>query len=181
MSLLVYRELTVEGSDIALQDFEKRLESGLCEGWSRDRENEVRLHDEQLCFKHIDSEHKVWDLWVARSSGKFWCSNITRADGSRISVEEYNVLLTEFFERFVILAAQNSGVAAELSKDQMELEDLMSSRTAKLLRGFSAAANRSSLHPLDERRLEEFLVAAHDEEAKFDATMLKRWLVEEEK
>jgi hypothetical protein len=181
MSLLVYRELTVEGSEVTLEDFEKRLESNLGEGWSRDRDNEARLHDEQACFEHVDSEHKVWDLWLARSAGKLWCSNIIRADGSRVSVEEYNVLLTDFYKRFVRFAAQHSGAAAEMTTAQVELEDLMSARTAKLLRGFSAAANRSSLHPLDERRLEEFLVAAHDEELKFDVTMFKRWLVEEEK
>jgi hypothetical protein len=130
----------------------------------------------------LAGRHTVIELWFAQGpAGELSCFNVLSAVGKEISREEYNVVLTNFYQQFIRPAADDSGVVAVLGKDQLELEDLMSPHAAELLHAFSVLANRSVLHPLDDGRLENFIIAAHDEGAKFDATMLKRWLCEEEK
>ena len=37
------------------------------------------------------------------------------------------------------------------------------------------------MHPLDRKRWNEFLTAAHREHAPLDSSLLERWLIEEEK
>jgi hypothetical protein len=56
----------------------------------------------------------------------------------------------------------------------------MSHDTAELLRRFSACANKGTgaSHPLDRDRWNAFVVAAHHDGSRTDASDLRRWLIE---
>ena len=110
-----------------------------------------------------------------------YVSNILAQEFSSLTYDQYNSILFDFHETCAEPAAKDVGADLELGNSDPHLDDFVSPNTAKLLRSFSARANRSILHPLDRERWNEFLAAAYREGAKLDPSMLKRWLIEEEK
>lgn len=122
------------------------------------------------------------ELWIAtHSDGTLYVSNILAQEYSSLTYDQYNAILRRFYARFVRPAAQAVGVELEFENPDPQIEDFLSGSTASLLRTFSGAANRSVQHPLNRKRWNEFLTAAYREAAPLTASMLKRWLIEEEK
>ncbi|MGA2739659.1 MAG: hypothetical protein ABSG65_19745 [Bryobacteraceae bacterium] len=107
-------------------------------------------------------------------------SNVLANEFSSLTYDQYNAIVQEFHDRFALPAASATGVQVELGTADPQIEDFLSAPTARLLRSFSGCANRSILHPLDRERWNEFLTAAHREDAPLSASMLQRWLIEEE-
>jgi hypothetical protein len=118
---------------------------------------------------------------ATRSDGTLYVSNILARDFSSLTYDQYNQILSDFYTSCARPAADAVGVAIELGNSDPTLEDFVSANTAKLLRSFSARANRSIWHPNDRERWNEFLTAAYRERTTLDASMLQRWLIEEEK
>lgn len=182
----VYRDLIIRGSREVLSEFVARVTEHLSGGWSRqyDREAEVNkaAFGRMYCFAcTAKGTRPASELWLATNSdGSLYVSNILADEHSSLTYETYNGILADFYRICVEPDAITSGVDIELSKPDPQLEDFVSERTAGLLRAFSKLANRSILHPLDQKRWNEFLVSAHREEAALDGATLKRWLIEEE-
>ena len=182
----VYRELVFRGNRLALDRFISDLEQRLTDGWTRyhSRESEVRraVLGAMYCFSCTAAgQRPASELWVAtQADGALYVSNVLANEYSSLSYDQYNAIVQEFHARFALPAASATGVKVELAKADPQIEDFLSERAARLLRSFSTGANRSILHPLDRERWNEFLTAAHREGAPLSATMLQRWLVEEE-
>ena len=183
----VYRDLVFRGSRPALDRFIADLEHRLANGWTRyhARENEVRRAalGAMYCFSCTTAvERPASELWLAsQADGSLYVSNILSNEYSSLSHDQYNAIVQEFHDRFALPAAQAAGVKVELGKADPQIEDFLSAHAAGLLRRFSRLADRSILHPLDRERWNEFLTAAHREGAPLGASMLQRWLIEEEK
>ena len=107
-------------------------------------------------------------------------SNILASDESSLTYDSYNSTLQEFHDRFTLPAAQTVGAEIELGNPDPRIEDFLSASTSGLLRSFSRLANKSILHSIDRKRWNEFLTAAHREDARLSPSMLQRWLIEEE-
>jgi hypothetical protein len=77
-------------------------------------------------------------------------------------------------------AATRTGVAADATDTQADLEHWLSAAAAEKLRRFSSGANRGtgSSHPQDRERWNEFVLSAHQARSILDASTLRRWLVE---
>jgi hypothetical protein len=185
----VYRELKLLGSEEKLEQVIEEIEKILDNGWYRDKQEEIELSscsmlNPMYCF--ICSETKVGpacSLVLAKSQdGDLYAANIVLEKVGELSYDEYNFVLEEFHQRFVVPASKKLDLEVVLSKAEVGINDFMSSEVAELLRKFSASAHWSNAasHPLDEPRWYAFVVAAHKEKALLDASTLRRLLIEEE-
>ncbi|HYP05946.1 MAG TPA: hypothetical protein VER03_06895 [Bryobacteraceae bacterium] len=183
----VYGDLIVRGDARSLDVFIDALQRHLTNGWSRDRDREQQVGRAALgamyCFACAPLVSRpASELWLAtHTDGHLYVSNILAENLPSLTYDQYNAILGDFHDTCVRPAAEASGVKTELTSFDPQLEDFMSTGIANLLRSFSAHANRSILHPLDRKRWNEFLVAAHREGCRLSADMLQRWLIEEQK
>src|SRR5207237_8358921 len=92
---------------------------------------------------------------------------------------ESNRLLVEFERDFLAPAAAEVGVKTEVVQHRLTLEHDLSAEAVRLLRAFSASANRACLHPNDRQRWNAFLVRVHQDESLFEPTLLDAWLQQE--
>jgi hypothetical protein len=169
------------------------LENRLSNGWSRDndREEEMRraiVTSKLYCFRcNKRNKREAASLCLARpgdpSAGLLYVSNIVPTDLRELTYDQYNLILSEFHDRFAKPVGDSMGIRVELSRAEQTLEDWISPEIANLLKLFSHAANKStgSSHPMDRERWFDFLIAMHRAHERLDTGLLERWLVEEEK
>lgn len=183
----VYQDLEFRGHRDQLGQLVQEIERRLTDGWERSykRESEVAKTTAETmhCFSCTETRVRpASELWlVPKSDGTLYVSNIVPSKRPSLTYDEYNSIVREFHDRFAGPAAAALGVRAQLGNPEPQIEDFLSPHTARLLFAFSRAANRSVLHPLDRKRWNEFLTAAHREEAPLSGSMLQRWLIEDEK
>lgn len=182
----VFRRLTIKGSRRELEKLLQEIESRLAEGWERDRKREKELAALALsrvhCFACPPSGNRPASrLFLGEKNGTLYVTNIVPTGPTNLTYDQYNLILQEFYERFVEPAKRGLSVRVELTADTVNIEDCLSEEAAKLLKFFSHTANRSILHPLDDDRWREFLIAAHRQPTELNSELLRRWLIEEEK
>jgi hypothetical protein len=183
----VYQDLVFRGDPERLVDLISEIERRLSGGWERrfDLEKQVgrRALGPMYCFScAATSTRPDAQLWIVTpSGGALRVSNVLSDSVPSLTYDQYNSILMEFYGEFADPAARRLGIAVELGRPEMYLETWLSTRAVELLRNFSALANKSILHPYDRRRWNEFLALAHRERTTLDPTVLKRWLIEEEK
>ena len=109
-------------------------------------------------------------------------ANVVPLSTHQLSTDEYNLVLEDFFTRFVQPASARTGVRPELTQTQADLEQWMSGGTAEKLRTFSASANKGTWasHPADRERWNDFVLSTHQERSSLNGSTLRRWLVEVE-
>lgn len=178
------RDLTLKGAEEELDQVVEKIESLLTDGWTRDRELERKVPN-KVVFRCTESEQRRGAaVWLSSSAkGTRNVSNVTPSKETgrhSLSDQEYNEIVSEFYDRFVVPATAGTSVEPVLGKAARQLEDYLSPGTADLLRDFSDNANPSTgaSHPSDEIRWHEFVIAAHREGAELSASTLRIWLME---
>lgn len=154
--------------------------------WKRAPEQERRLNilEEKLfCFEHNpgDGLPGATLSLFEESPGSWYVANIVPAQYGRLTVEEYNGLLTSFYATIAAPSAAGLPVALTLSPGEVFLEDVLGAESLRLLQRFSVAANKSDCggHPADRRRWLEFLVSVRRKvRADWSASLLQHWLIE---
>lgn len=183
----VYGDLFVRGGTERLDRFSATLENHLVNGWSRNHEREAEVRSAALgplyCYSCTRLKSRPsGDLWMAmHSQGYLYVSNILAHEFPSLTYDQYNAILSDFCKHCARPAADEAGVSLELGNQDPQLEEFISPTAAGILRAFSAGANRAVSHPLDRKRWNAFLLAAHRENAELSPDLLERWLVEEEK
>jgi hypothetical protein len=188
--LEIYADLKITGEE-DLESFLESLGEKLPEGWSRNRKAETGLsvpsNWRQYCF-HCDSRNGriAGDVWVSCSPQEgAYVSNVlpgVETGVSSLTPAQYHEILESFRDEVLLPVTRGKHVQVYLGDYTVDIEHWLSENTAKLLRGFSRLANRSSgsSHPHDRRRWFDFIIAAHAEHAKLHADELSKWLVESE-
>jgi hypothetical protein len=97
-----------------------------------------------------------------RKGPGLWVSNIVPLESSQLSVEEYNTVLNQFSTEVVmpVLAKMQFTGQPETTSEDWEAADAMPKNCADLLNQFATMANKYSLHPYDEARWRQFVLAA---------------------
>jgi hypothetical protein len=183
----ITNELTIRGDRACLERLPGRVEALLRDGWKRDREAEERLgrwgvlRPWSSCFSCTAvGDRPAAGLWLhASSPGELTVSNVVPLQRQELSPEETNRLLEEFRREFLGPAAAELGVDVTVAEHRRTLEHELSGEARRLLRAFSAAANRTGLHPNDRRRWNAFLVRVHQDDTLFDPALLDEWLRQE--
>lgn len=181
-------DLVIRGPAPETAEFLRGIEARLSDGWRRDRELEARLHAIRLdddestyCFRCDDApDRPAAALWMqARGGGEWHVSNIVPLGRHTLSDAEYNRLLAEFRQRFLGPQGFLDPVRAEILPATIRLEDDLSAESARLLKVFSAGANRERLQPADRLRWRHFLLQSHRDESRLDSARLEEWLASE--
>lgn len=120
-------------------------------------------------------------LFLVPDEGAISVGNIVPRPSGSLSMDQYNAVLGDFVDTLLAPAAVAAGLALRLIPPDADITDWLSPQAAQLLRVFSGAANKwtGSAHPNDRQRWLAFLIQVHREEARLDADILLRWLVEE--
>lgn len=191
----VFRNLTIEGSQDNLEKVLERvieaIANNLDGGWRRNEEEEAEINsvpkfDSKLyCFSCSESEkRRESNLWLSHAfkENRLSVSNILPKKIRELSYDEYNYILEDFSDRFVIPATQNLEVEATLTEAEIDLKKLIEPETVEFLHRFSEDGDRFEKRylPLSRKDWYLFLVEAHKNRASLNAEILERWLKEEE-
>jgi len=187
----VFRDLYVSVQSDRMAAVADLIERSPPAAWARDRAAEGRMrsapvltHRPAFCFTCAqDGQRPSATLILSQKEGAaFHVSNIIPISRHQLTHGEYNAILEDFYERVLRPYTGTAGVTANLTGSRVELEHWMSAETAEKLRRFSACANKGtgSAHPRDRDRWNEFVVAAHQDDSRMDASDLRRWLIEVE-
>lgn len=181
-----FRDLKLFGSLEKLKLAIKGIEKILDNDWYREKEkvNYQLGINPMYCFICSETnKRRACGLYLAESKdGYLYVSNIVPRKVGELSHDEYNYVLEEFHQRFVMPVSQELDIRVIFNGAERSVDNSMSSELASLLRTFSACANKSTgaSHPLDKKRWYAFLTTAHKEKSLLDAFTLRRLLIEEE-
>jgi hypothetical protein len=185
----VFRDLYLHGDREQVAAVIAEVERSLTGGWTRDSVAEEGM-------RSLMAGSVTYCFFCTREAGRpgarvflaekeavlFYVSNVVPYQQHQLSYREYNAILEEFCERFLLPHAERAGLRVELTATQADLSNWLSPPVAERLRKFSLCANKStgSSHPSDRERWNDFVVAAHRDHSSLDAYTLRRWLIEVE-
>lgn len=184
----VFRELEIYGPQSALNKVVETIEPQLREGWTRQPDLEEKMvsigPSVSYCFSCTRmGPREAADLWLAnKNDNTLYVSNVVPREIRELNFDQYNLIVEEFYRLFVVPSAAQLELDHLLSSDKESIEDWMSAESARKLKLFSDAANKStgSAHPLDQQRWFDFIISAYNEKTDLDSSTLLRWLIEEE-
>ncbi len=178
-----YKNLIIDVGDYGIVSYIEEVTKIIDDLWVRSYENEENsryLGEIAYCFRRKqDSSLPGAGLSIFHKEGNTWyVPNIVPIESGQLTFEQYNELLTEFYERYLLPASEIVGVNLDITSGKIEDEDIVGSHAAKLLSTFSECANKStgSSHPCDQKRWFDFIVEACSSEEHVDAGNLERLL-----
>ena len=183
-----FRELTIQLEQKCMNRFVQLLCSDFNSLWSRDldREKEIEYMGDTTtyCFKRAaDESLPAAALSIYPISDSSWrVPNVVPQEFGKLSYDEYNGVLAEFYRLYVEPVARLEGVLAQLTSDEVsDSEILGGENAARHLRIFSSTANKSTgnTHPSDRARWFDFIVAACKVDDPIDIEQLLRLLCEQ--
>ena len=188
--LEVFKDLKIDGVSADLNAFIDAVTAELPTEWSRDEERENQLKETaassdeyQYTFtRSASAGMPAASLFMIRSGSSLKVTNIVPKEVGSLSRMQYNTILDEFVAHIARSAADRLNLTIELTPDHLPITHWLSGDTARQLKSFSGAANKStgSSHPSDFKRWTAFLIQAHREHTNLDTETLQRWLIEEE-
>ncbi len=186
----VFRDLCIKATPEQLAAMVADIEPSLPSGWIRDRLAEGRAqagtfsYRQTYCFgcRAEGRRPAALVILLEKDAGAFSVSNILPTSKHQLTHAEYNSILEEFYEHLLRPAAERAGLSAVLSEADVGLDHWMSSATVEKLWRFSHGANKGmgSSYNSDREKWNDFVLSAHQEDSRLDASTLKRWLVEVE-
>ncbi len=180
-----FRDLYIYLDEIDKDEAFKAITDSCGQFWERsyDKEdNTARFAPGSIfAFEYIEGgslEHA--GLVIMKKEGSTWyVPNIVPLGQGHFSYDEYNSLAKDFAENVLRKAMLTVPFNIELSKETISDIEILGERSAKLLKTFSATANKStgSSHPSDQRRWFAFLYSIEDKEIYADD--IERLLLEQ--
>lgn len=182
-----FGELKLIGNASEQKKLISLVEERLSENWIRDRlrESELKSQNEYdyIIFSCLQTSSRpaVELSFIADTNGYLYVCNIIPKNIGELKKDDYNAILEEFSTQFIEPAAEGLDIRVITSVGDKTIDSAMSPEMSRLLKKFSAAANKSSsgTHPLDEKRFFDFIVQAHNEKALLDEEELRELLVDD--
>ncbi len=183
-----FRDLVITGTSRQLDAVLAEMTSLTSESWRHDveAEREIVLRsnwgDSYHCFLCTAApDRKAARVWFLKpTEGPLAVVNVLPRDAARLTHDEYNAVLLDFYVTVASPAADKAGATAALGPTDWNMEDHVSPKAFQLLSSFSRLSNRESLHALDRERWYQFIIAAHKERSPLTAGDLERWLTEDQ-
>lgn len=164
------------------------LRQTLGTGWSADKprlEPIIDSDDIEIFFytRATDGQEQDYEIRLPRdqTGGKVAPTISTRDTQNDLSVEDYNSVLTAFWEAYLWPACDATGAACVLSPEELRLEEIIPTGVVRDLAGYLQAANwgSSGTHPLDQRRWMRFIINALDYSDGLDGDGLVQFLTQD--
>jgi hypothetical protein len=187
----VLREMQVQANGREQTDaLMGEIEKALLPGWARDRILEEDLRRiisaprRLFCFTYDGDDRfpRSTICLIEDEPGRLRLSNIVPRTMGELEIGQSNDLLEEFSRRIIGPCAERMGVRVEVTSRDKDLSHWLTDAAAGKFRKFSGSANKRAgyLLPIDRERWLEFVLTAHRDGSKLDATTLRRWLIEVE-
>jgi len=184
----VYGDLNIELQGLSVSECIDLLEAVEAPQWRRnhDMEKDIRgAGSDMYCFDFTPTVDTIAvpaaHVWLAANDEgtAVYVPNIIPIGKSELTVTEYNAVRDRFFEDVVAEAIE--GRLVHLSKVDIDVDDVMSEETAKALKTFSAAANKStgSSHPMDQKRWFDFIIKCFKNDDRVGPDFVGNWLTEQ--
>ncbi len=165
----------------------EQIETRLIDNWLRDKNAEdetIGFDDTPLyCFKRLSSDDiPTASVWLTeKSPGLLSLSNVLPTEIGKLSYDEYNTIVSEFYEKMVKPFEDKMHLKAILTSPEIQHKDFLSAESSKLFRNFSYSANKLAgyLFSLDQQRWFSFIVSTHQKREALDPSLLERFLREE--
>lgn len=184
-----FKELTIQINDSQIPGFLSQIEKYMKDGWSRnyDLEKSNMASAGNIVFYYFTCTERgnreaALVALVKKDDNSVHVSNVVPQNLSELSYCQYNLILTEFYEKFVKPSCEILKLKTELSKGEETINDWMSEISVERLKSFSSLANKSTgtSHPFDKERWYNFVISIVENNDKLESSELVRWLVEEE-
>ncbi|MGB7934124.1 MAG: hypothetical protein WCH04_18230 [Gammaproteobacteria bacterium] len=151
----VFRNLDISINESEREFFVRRVEALLEDGWRRDLSAEeqaaqmVGIDKDYYfaCEKSGDRQAALLAL-VPRDELTLSVVNIVPREVGRLSIDQYNRILKEFYDKYVLPVSRELELHVDITADQQTLENWISSDSADALRTFSATVNKSTALPI---------------------------------
>ncbi len=186
-SLEVFQDLYLRGPAGSAEALARALKDFAAAPWrhASEKEEQLRVMGEEgaLAFEREPTPGiEAAGLVLISSADGMKVVNIVPRAVSELTYGAYNAILDDFVTRVATPAASRAGYRVDISSNTLRLEDEATSHVIEALRRFSVLANKSTgaSHPRDRDRWFDFIILAHRESARLDATTLARWLSESE-
>ncbi|EGR2039987.1 hypothetical protein D0B83_12990 [Vibrio cholerae] len=180
-----FQNLTITIDETKVDDFINYI-SGLSNNWLRDEEKEenvTKFTDAKMfCFNYLVNSDEYASLWLSeKEAGILYITNIVPIKVSSLSISEYNEVQKHFCNDLISRASHKFSFDFDLTKENIEIEDLLDEDAAKALRAFSNLANKSTgrSHPLDQERWFKFITLAYNSDKKITPEQLEKFLIED--
>lgn len=184
-SLTVFKNLEIIGKNELLDSFLNQLNEILSnDGWIRDKEAETRLGREFFAIKANTQQHKLESmllLLIDRKKSILKITNILPSNKSSLTYEEYNEILTSFYDECIKPLINNyPDFKIHFTDGKENIDSYLSSENSALLQLFLASANMStgSSHPSDRKTWNNFLINLVKTNEDLPSDFLERWLIE---
>ncbi|MBU2986813.1 hypothetical protein KO528_15720 [Saccharophagus degradans] len=178
-----FKDVFIRVGDAGIVDYIENVTNELKKPWTRayiNEESSKYLGEVAFCFQREgDSTLPTAGLSIFQKDGNSWyIPNVVPIEAGQLSYEEYNEIITDFYESCLMPVSAQHGIAVEISTGELKDEEIVGETPAKLLKAFSNCANKStgSAHPSDRNRWLEFIVAACTSKNDIDTGDLKRLL-----
>ncbi len=187
------KELIVRGDTRSMQQLRRRLDEEVKADWTRRTDVEERFRKtlpqrtSAYCFsKRVPTVGRPVAV-LLRGRGpqdgeELYLSGVIPLEGREpLDADQHDQVVTDFRETFIgpLASGLNVRLLDCCSPIQPSLEETLSLEARNRLQSFSAAANKSLLHPLDLRRWDSFIAQTHFDDRVVDTVLLGEWLAEE--
>lgn len=181
-----FKDVYIRVGDAGIVDYIRDVTESLEIPWERAYENEENsryLGEVAYCFQRKeDSNLPAAGLSIFQKDASTWfIPNVVPIASGQLSYEEYNCIITEFYDSFLSPASEKHGIVVEITTGELRDEDVVGETPAKLLNVFSNCANKStgSSHPMDRKRWFAFIVEASRSKNEIDTENLRRLLMQQ--
>lgn len=178
-----FKDVYINTGDVSITDFINKVTDQVRSSWSRSYENEENskyLGEIAFSFKRAnDGRLPSAGISIFQKDKSTWyIPNVVPLEVGQLDYDEYNSIITDFYNTCLIPAASDCDVNVEITTGIISDEDVVGYESAKLLKSFSSLANKStgSSHPCDQKRWFAFIVQTCREHTYVDTSDLIRVL-----
>ena len=169
-------ELTIRGEPSEVAKLVQRIESADSGPWKRDRSIEERLWrptgtaPSTYCFETPAGPDRLaaYLLLDKNVPGGLEVFNIMPVDRKPPTDEQYNYLLEQFKEEFLMPIADGIGVEVTIHPFRVNLEKNLSRDAIEKLESFRQGVNKAAFSPADRRRWHRFVSQVHIDGSMLD-------------
>lgn len=181
-----FRELYFTGTEENLKKFADEIKQRTFSDWKV--VNPSKQLGDYLMFdyvgKKLEPARVSIHLGDSLSGGKIQVGNIIPLEKSKLSIDEYNAILMEFYNDVIFPYKNSYNRYIDISgptNDTFDPLSVISKEALQKLKLFCNAANKStgSSHPCDQERWFEFICQTVDDEKMMDYTTLAKFLSDE--
>lgn len=166
-----FRDLYINLNDESIDKFINALTetASNVSSWVRDKEREEKNAFDQdgiFAFK-FNKSGDIPDSGLTlmlKETGLLYVPNIVPLESGELGKEKYNQILISFYENLIIPTIKNTSITANLTNDEITIQEIAGEDIAKSLKQFSALANMSTgaSHPRDQERWFKFLTLSYN-------------------